>query len=99
MRMGMGTRGGASGAKGRGRGKLIAKKKDKFLLNKKKACRFCRNKVKMIDYKDIKTLESLTSEKGKVFSGRGSGNCARHQRVLVEAVKRARFLSILPYAR
>lgn len=91
----------AAGTRGRGRGrtKIPLKKKDKFLLAKKKVCRFCRNKVKAIDYKDLKTLESLTSEKGKIFSGRGSGNCARHQRMLVEAVKRARFISILPYAR
>lgn len=87
------------GRGGRGKLKAPAKKKDKFLLNKKKACRFCRNKIKAIDYKDIKMLESLTSEKGKVFSGRGSGNCARHQRMLAEAVKRARFVSILPYAK
>ncbi len=84
---------------GRGKKRIPVKKKDKFLINKKKTCRFCRNKVKAIDYKDIKTLESLTSEKGKVFSGRGSGNCAKHQRMLAEAVKRARFLSILPYVR
>ncbi|MBP7216642.1 MAG: 30S ribosomal protein S18 [Candidatus Omnitrophica bacterium] len=79
--------------------KLNSKRSDKHLLMKKKFCRFCANKVKAIDYKDVRTLESLIKERGKILSSRISGNCAKHQRMLTEQVKRARFISLLPYVR
>lgn len=66
---------------------------------RKKICRFCANKVKTIDYKDVKLLESFIKERGKMVSCRLSGNCAKHQRILAEAVKKARFMSLLPYVR
>ncbi len=77
----------------------IIKKKKSSLLMRKRFCRFCVNKVKTIDYKDVRTLESFIKERGKIVSSRISGNCARHQRRLAEAIKRARFISLLPYVR
>jgi small subunit ribosomal protein S18 len=60
-------------------------------------CRFCREKVDLINYKDIEILQKLTTSQGKLFSRKRSGNCARHQKQAKLAVKRARFLSLLPY--
>jgi len=93
----MGTR---SARGGRGaRGKKIIKKKKSLFGTRKRKCRFCKNKVKSIDYKDIKTLEHFIRERGKILASRISGNCAKHQRILLEALKRARFMSLLPYSR
>ncbi len=77
----------------------IKKKKERFFPARKKVCRFCADKVKTIDYKEIKKLEMLIRERGKIISARISGNCAKHQRSVAEAIKRARFLSLLPYTR
>jgi len=60
-------------------------------------CRFCRDKVGEVDYKDLASLTKLTTQQGKLFSRKRSGNCARHQRSCKRAVKRARFLALLPY--
>ena len=64
---------------------------------RKRFCRFCRDKQIVIDYKEIKLLEKFISERGKMQSSRFSGNCAKHQRRLTEAIKRARYLAILSY--
>ncbi len=61
-------------------------------------CRFCRGKIKEVDYKDIATLLKLTTQQGKIFSRKRSGNCAAHQRSSKRAIKRARFLGLLPYS-
>jgi small subunit ribosomal protein S18 len=66
---------------------------------RKRFCRFCADKNRTIDYKDIKTLESFIKDRGKIVSSRLSGNCARHQRKVAEMIKKARFLSLLPYVR
>ncbi|MBC8436391.1 MAG: 30S ribosomal protein S18 [Candidatus Omnitrophica bacterium] len=79
--------------------KKIIKKRGTHLLARKKFCRFCTSKVKTIDYKDVKRLEAFVTERGKIVSSRFSGNCAKHQRRVVEAIKKARFLSLLPYIR
>jgi small subunit ribosomal protein S18 len=85
------------------RDKKDRKKNDKkrnFLVPfRRKTCRFCKDKVKLIDYKDIKTLESFIRERGKIVSARGSGNCAKHQRQLTRAIKRARSIALIPYIR
>lgn len=81
------------------RDKKVLKKRNVGLIVKKKFCRFCANKVKTIDYKEIKKLESFITERGKIVSSRFSGNCAKHQRRVTEAIKKARFLSLLPYVR
>ncbi|MCM8796756.1 MAG: 30S ribosomal protein S18 [Candidatus Omnitrophica bacterium] len=75
------------------------KKKDARFVAKKKFCRFCLDKTKVIDYKDVRRLESFVMERGKIMSSRMSGNCAKHQRMLAEAIKKARFISLLPYTR
>ena len=75
------------------------KKKDKFLLARKRTCRFCADKVKELDYKEAKRMEAFIKERGKIVSSRITGNCAKHQRSLTEAIKRSRFLALLPYTR
>lgn len=62
-----------------------------------KRCRFCRSKIKDIDYKDVDTLQKICTGQGKLFSRKRSGNCAKHQRRVKLAVKYARFLGLLPY--
>lgn len=78
---------------------IKAKKKDALLPLRKKICRFCADKKRVINYKEVKTLESFIRERGKMLPSRVSGNCAKHQRKITEAIKQARFLSLLPYAR
>jgi small subunit ribosomal protein S18 len=79
--------------------RTLNKKKDMHLVPRKKFCRFCVDKVKSIDYKDAKRLESFITERGKILSSRISGNCAKHQRRIAEAIKKARFVSLIPYIR
>lgn len=66
-------------------------------LNEKSRCRFCRESIAGIDYKDVQTLQKLCTPQGKIFSRKRSGNCAKHQRKAKRAIKRARFLGIMPY--
>ena len=64
---------------------------------RKKVCGFCVDKVVNIDYKDIARLRRYMSERGKILPRRVTGTCARHQRELTVAIKRARHLALLPY--
>lgn len=64
---------------------------------RKKVCGFCVDKVENIDYKDIARLRRYMSERGKIIPRRVTGTCARHQRELTVAIKRARHLALLPY--
>ena len=64
---------------------------------KKKVCMFCVDKVDNIDYKDTAKLRRYVSERGKIVPGRISGNCAKHQRQLTVAIKRARIIALLPF--
>ncbi len=64
---------------------------------KKKVCAFCVDKVQEIDYKDIAKLRRYVSERAKILPRRISGNCAKHQRQLTVAIKRARHIALLPY--
>ncbi len=66
-------------------------------FRRRKACRFCQNPDIKIDYKDAKALKPFISEKGRIIPRRITGNCARHQRELALAIKRARVLAILPF--
>jgi small subunit ribosomal protein S18 len=68
----------------------------KFMFNKKKVCRFCTQKLK-IDYKDADTLRRFVTERGKILPRRITGTCARHQRAVAEAIKKARILALLPF--
>ena len=63
-----------------------------------KHCRFCTDKVEEIDYKDLNKISRYVSERGKITPSRITGTCARHQRCLSVAVKRARYMALLPYA-
>jgi len=65
---------------------------------KRKVCSFCVNHVKEINYKNISMLNSYVSDRGKIESRRRTGTCARHQRALATAIKRARHIALLPYA-
>ena len=60
-------------------------------------CRFCRDKTNYIDYKDVDKLQKLLTQRGKIFSRKRSGNCAHCQRKAQLAIKRARYLALLPY--
>jgi small subunit ribosomal protein S18 len=64
---------------------------------RKKICAFCAEKSDFLDYKNFQRLRRFVSDRGKILSRRHSGNCAKHQRVVAEAVKRARFMALLPY--
>lgn len=72
---------------GRGKGKVYFKKK---------VCKFCTQKLK-IDYKDVDALRRYTTERGKILPRRITGTCAKHQRELALAVKRARVIALLPF--
>lgn len=61
-----------------------------------KKCRFCRMNVEEVDYKDLPNLQKLTGSQGRFFSRKRSGNCAAHQRSAKKAIKRARFMALLP---
>jgi small subunit ribosomal protein S18 len=67
-------------------------------MHRRKVCRFCLDKVDLIDFKDVKLLQGYIPERGKILPRRISGNCATHQRMLAEAIKRARNIALLPYA-
>jgi small subunit ribosomal protein S18 len=72
-------------------------RKRKARYREQAKCRFCRDKVKEVDYKDVAVLSKLTTQQGKLFSRKRSGNCARHQASCKRATKRARFLALMPY--
>lgn len=73
----------------------VQRKKRRFI--KRKICRFCAERTELIDYKDIKQIRSLITERGKIIPRRISGNCAKHQRQLTVAIKRARNIALLPF--
>ena len=66
-------------------------------IKKKKYCRFKKAKIKFIDYKDPEFLKKFLNEQGKILPRRITGNCAKHQRALTVAIKRARHLALMPY--
>lgn len=65
---------------------------------RKKVCAFCVDKVESIDYKDVVKLRRFISERAKILPRRVTGTCARHQRELTVAIKRARHLALLPFS-
>lgn len=68
-------------------------------IPRRKVCRFCENGELYIDYKNYRRLREFLTERGKIIPRRISGNCARHQRMLRNAIKRARFMALLSYVR
>ena|SRR5262244_2217627 len=66
-------------------------------MMRRKVCRFCADKSVHIDYKDIRLLTGFVTERGKITPSRITGTCARHQRLLTTAIKRARSIALLPF--
>ena len=71
-------------------------KRDRSRRPRKKVCSFCVDKVEQIDYKDVAKLRRYITERGKILPRRISGNCAKHQRQVTVAIKRARNIALLP---
>jgi small subunit ribosomal protein S18 len=90
----------AARARAKAKAKLKGKGKDKrggALFRRRKFCRFTAEKIKEVDYKDIGILKDFINENGKIIPARITGTKARYQRQLSVAIKRARFLALLPY--
>lgn len=66
--------------------------------SRRKICTFCADKIDTIDFKDVPRLRKFVSERGKILPKRMTGNCARHQRELTIAIKRARHIALLPFS-
>ena len=75
---------------------MLKPKKRSFGIKKRRYCRFCMHE-QPIDYKDMKLLQMMITERGKIVPRRLSGNCAKHQREVAHAVKRAREIALIPY--
>ena len=82
----------------RARARKKARRTKKRMFQRRKVCRFCADKRIILDYKEVKSLRLFISETGKLIPSRISGNCAKHQRQLTVAVKRARHIALLPFA-
>ncbi len=74
----------------------MLKKRRSF--RRQKVCKFCVDKVVLVDFKDVKRLRGFVSDRGKIVPRRISGNCAYHQRQLTAAIRLARSIALLPYA-
>lgn len=64
---------------------------------KRKVCRFCHDKNAQIDYKDVKMVEQFITDRGKILPRRVTGTCAKHQRGVAQAIKRARIIALIPF--
>lgn len=69
----------------------------RFLFRRRKYCKFCELKTTYIDHKDMKTIQSYIPERAKILPRRISGTCAKHQRMLMQAIKRARMIALVPF--
>jgi len=67
------------------------------MSKKRKVCAFCAEKLDDIDYKDVARIKKFLSERSKILPRRITGNCAKHQRLLTTAVKRSRYIALIPY--
>jgi len=101
MPFGQGRSGGGGGG---GRGKSSDKKggekgqqQRRTLFRRRKVCKFCADKIDDINYKDVKLIGPFVPERGKILPRRISGTCAKHQRKLQTAIKRARQIALIPY--
>ncbi len=72
-------------------------RRDRGRKPKKKICSFCVDKIETVDFKQYEKLKRFVTERGKVLPRRISGNCARHQRQLTRAIKKARIMALLPF--
>ena len=89
-------RGGGRGAP-MGNGGDDEKRGGRSSFGRKRVCRFCSEKNNRVDFKDQATLKYFVTERGKIIPRRISGNCAKHQRQMAVAIKRARGLALIPY--
>ena len=69
----------------------------KVFFRRRKVCRFCADKLDTVDYKDIRFLQQYLVDRAKILPRRISGTCAKHQRLVQQAIKRARHIALLPY--
>ncbi len=72
-------------------------RREKGRRPKRKICSFCVDKIEQVDYKQYEKLKRFLTERGKILPRRISGNCAKHQRQLTRAIKRARIMALLPF--
>ena len=93
-----GPGGGGPGGRPSGPGGGPAKRGKRSFVRKKKVCRFCVDKADFIDYKKAEILAPFIQERGKILPRRMTGTCARHQRWLTVAIKRAQNIALLPFA-
>jgi small subunit ribosomal protein S18 len=70
----------------------------KQYFRRRKVCKFCSEKIDVIDYKDVRMVSEFVAERGKILPRRLTGTCSTHQRALSEAIKRARNIALLPFA-
>ena len=84
-------------AKGKGKGKDKKDRGQKALFRRRKFCRFTADKVEWVDYKEVDVLKDFVNENGKIIPARITGTTSGFQRQLSVAIKRARFLALLPY--
>ena len=77
--------------------KMDGSMKRRPMRRRKKVCVFCGDKNNTIDFKDVNKLKRYVSERGKILPRRITGNCAKHQRALTVAIKRARHIALMPY--
>ena len=71
--------------------------KKKFFVRRRRVCKFCVEKIDYVDFKDVRLLQGFIPERAKILPRRISGNCAKHQRDLMRAIKRARSIALLPF--
>jgi len=79
------------------RKKMPGGNRKKKVFHRRKVCRFCADTSLVINYKDVKSLRYFITERGKIIPRRISGTCAKHQRALTHAIKRARTIALLPF--
>ena len=91
--------GGGGGGRGRGADKKAGDKQGQRrpMFRRRKVCKFCADKIDDINYKDVKLIGPFVPERGKILPRRISGTCAKHQRKLQTAIKRARQIALVPY--
>ena len=75
----------------------MARPGKKQFYRRRKVCRMCADKIQTVDYKDTRFLQQYLVERSKILPRRISGTCAKHQRLIQQAIKRARHLALLPY--
>jgi small subunit ribosomal protein S18 len=88
---------GRSGGRGRDKKDKDKQQGRRPMFRRRKVCKFCADKIDDINYKDAKLLAAFVPERGKILPRRISGTCAKHQRKLQTAIKRARQIALIPY--